>query len=662
MPYPISGIRFNEDDFKDFHFIDLSHENDHTERIIRNLNKINFFVGENNSGKSLLLRKLFFQTFENMSISPNIVEGNLDWQKDLNQIKELIEKLHNQIHDSKFPSSLNSNLKTLKSAIEGLILNEYNATKEDFFNDIEHLAEKFVSPDKKYLKSFNDFTSPQYAAQNSDFEEIFNQIRSDILEIEALSKKYKEVLSKKNEFHMIYIPVLRGTKPLVGENETQKMDFYCTRFCSDYLKEVNKTTADQIEKSIFTGLNIYEESKRQLLGNLHDRKLFRDYEIFLSKYFFENEGITLIPSHDKDVLSIKIGNEKEQPIYKVGDGLQSIIVMTYPLFLHRNGTNLVFYEEPENNMHPGLQRKFIESLSSGDNFNNSQFFIVTHSNHFLDLTLDCNEISVYTVEKEKDSQNSIENSEILPKFKIQNVSHGKMETLQLLGVQNSSVFLCNRTIWVEGITDRIYIRRFLELYMTKKTQKKVYEDVDYAFIEYSGNNITHWSFLDTEDDEESDCPEEKRINYKAITQNIFLITDRDKGKEQRHEKLKKYLGEKQYYCFDSLEIENSFSKDMIVAIVKKHFKPECNTESEQWSQLTKTRPETFETRKLGKLIYDKLGPELGKTFYKKKGSGTIKDKMKFCKVALELLKDFDDLSDEQKGLTEKIYDFIAQKA
>ena len=49
-----------------------------------------------------------------------------------------------------------------------------------------------------------------------------------------------------------------------------------------------------------------------------------------------------------------------------------------------------------------------------------------------------------------------------------------------LGVRNSSVFLANSTIWIEGITDRLYLKKYMEVYqreMFNRGQiKKIYEE------------------------------------------------------------------------------------------------------------------------------------------------------------------------------------------
>lgn len=112
----------------------------------------------------------------------------------------------------------------------------------------------------------------------------------------------------------------------------------------------------------------------------------------LSKTFFDEKEVALIPKVKDDVLTIKIGDEKERPIYNLGDGIQSIILITLPLFLYldiskvRNTNVLVFIEEPEIGLHPSLQRTLIETLLD-KRFENFQFFFTTHSNHFLDMQL-----------------------------------------------------------------------------------------------------------------------------------------------------------------------------------------------------------------------------------------------------------------------------------
>ena len=133
--------------------------------------------------------------------------------------------------------------------------------------------------------------------------------------------------------------------------------------------------------------------------------------------FFDGKSVEITASvkedGKQDVLSIKIGDEHEKPIYELGDGIQSIIILTFYLFLHKNENLLVFIEEPEQYLHPGLQRKLIETFLYEEGFENFHFFFTTHSNHFLDITLDFNNISIFTIKKELDNS---DNEEKKPSF------------------------------------------------------------------------------------------------------------------------------------------------------------------------------------------------------------------------------------------------------
>jgi predicted ATP-dependent endonuclease of OLD family len=241
--------------------------------------------------------------------------------------------------------------------------------------------------------------------------------------------------------------------------------------------------------------------------------------------------------------------------------MQTLLIFAFPIFKHQNQNCFFFIEEPEIYLHPGYQRKLMDIMK--DKGEKHQYFITTHSNHFLDLTLDYNDISIYqmTPEKRNDS---------LQRFMLKNVASGDDNILKELGIRQSSVFLSNCGIWVEGITDRWYIRKYFSEFQKEKNYKnyldekknidneiqkpkpykKFEEDMHYSFIEYGGSNIIHWSLIEGE--------EVKPITAERIKKNIFLIVDNSSEKEKilnRNENLKKKFGEKHFYCVD-MEIEN----------------------------------------------------------------------------------------------------------
>ncbi|TFF33505.1 AAA family ATPase [Mucilaginibacter psychrotolerans] len=459
---------------------------------------------------------------------------------------------------------------------------------------------------------------------------------------ESIGKKYT---SKLNEFldnrdfdfrlKNIYIPTLRGLRNVGNANS----DLYLERTFNDYF--VHNNTEGDIQSKIYTGWSLYNDSKKLKLGGPTDRKKIEDFEFFLSESFFNNQKIVLTPRSDKEVVFLQIGNH-EYPIYDLGDGIQSIIILTYPLFFNKGQKLNFFIEEPEHYLHPGFQRTFVETLLT---FPEYQYFITTHSNHLLDITLEQNEISVYTFKKSfKDTAN--------PGFVIENVENSDSNILSCIGVRNSSVFLSNCTIWVEGITDRIYVRKYLEVYQQSKNIK-FKEDTHYSFVEYGGNNITHWSFLDDADGEHPN------IEVERLCGKLFLITDKDgdgltkngnqSAKGLRQEQLNNTLKER-YYCLRAREIENTLKPEILKKTI-------IETESSSQLDFKKAfdNESMYQSKKIGEYI-DKHVIGLSKTYQDK--SGTVKDKLNFAKKAVSNIKSNDDLGDEALTLTEKLYEFI----
>lgn len=438
------------------------------------------------------------------------------------------------------------------------------------------------------------------------------------------------------KFRKIYFPTLRGLRPF------EQGDLYATRTKRDYFYE-------QSRAEIFTGLTLYNEIQSLLLGNLESRRIVKEFQDFLSTRFFENKPVALIPKLNQDVLDIKIGDEKEFPIQNLGDGIQSIIILTFPLFKYQRENVLAFFEEPEMFMHPGMQRVFLNVLTY---FKTHQYFLTTHSNHFLDITLDIQKVSVFTLTKDFEKSDKDEKE---ANFLVENVSNEDVCCLELLGVRNSSVFLTNCTIWIEGITDRRYLAHFLSLFQgkleaeqnsTAGSFKRFREDLHFSFVEYGGSNITHWSFLDDGGDH--------TIDVTRLCGKLFLITDKDSSsnssKVKRHEKLRTALGDR-YCCLDSREIENLLTPEVIAEVVNEYEGGE--------TELNVFVQGAYTSEPLGGFIEDKvLKAKRKRTRSYAAESGTISDKVNFCQKAIGKIKTFDDLSPEAKTLAQKLYNFI----
>lgn len=435
--------------------------------------------------------------------------------------------------------------------------------------------------------------------------------------------------------NIIYSPILRGMRPL-AEEATDKFisrrHLYEERTLKDY-KNIKK-------EQIFTGEKIYETLKEHLLGLPDQRKIVNQYESLLSRYFFDNKEVSLIPKHDHDVVNILIEGEDQLPLFEVGDGLQQIIMMTFTSFFAKE-KSIICIEEPEISLHPGLIRQLVKFLIEETNH---QFFVTTHSNHLLDFHDQSSKCSLFKLTK----------SVVDKKFHIHKI--GKDRSILFdLGVKSSSVFISNCTIWVEGITDRLYIREFLRRYLKEKTDKQYIENYHFSFVEYQGGNLTHWEFIDEIDDEL------EFLKALDTTSAPFLIADGDiEGKGNRAVKLSSELGEN-FFLLSAKEIENYLPKDVIVYACKKLFDTfRRDTFGLDIGGIDNIDYEIYRSSDegIGHHI-DKVLGCTGKQSIFSSESTTLKDKLKFCTYATEYMKTNDwELTPEINHLCEKIVNHI----
>ncbi|MCR8927460.1 ATP-binding protein [Priestia megaterium] len=625
--------------------IDSKLEFDYNLKAIDNLSKVNIFVGSNNSGKSRFLRGIFSSNTSLKFLPP---KESVD-----------IEKYYRIMLD--FMGALNGILRNVPS-IDGIerITTDYLDKEIKNFQENQMLkeGENSFKLFYQFIDEINGLNVNSSITQKGGVIGVSQETRNNIINkfkesAEFYHSQIREINSPDKEeyiinFKRVYIPTVRGLRGYrdAVHNNNDDVDIYKNRTQNDYFREFSNPL------EIHTGLNLYNEITDMLLGSVQQRHNMLKFQDFLSQSFFEGQQVTITPMRHSDVIKVKIGTETEQNIFDLGDGIQSLIILTFPLFKFLEENLLLFIEEPELYLHPGMQRKFMEIIMDKQ-FAHHQFFFTTHSNHFLDMTLDMDKISVYKFKKELGEHSGAVTEEIDATFSIENVSNEDRSVLQELGVKNSAVLLSNSTIWVEGITDRFYIRRFLKVFQESNPNLKQFkEDVHYSFVEYSGGNITHWSFLD---DYEKEADESHAsMNADKICSTLFLISDKDGDKKQpRQEKLKEVLGER-YYCLECKEIENILSADTIREVIAEY--EQGTLEHLKKKEFTQ---EDYKNQYLGTYI-DGLLPEGNRKRKGKYGSksGTITSKLEFCKRAINHIDSYEQLSEEAKNLSQAIYNFI----
>lgn len=574
---------------------------------IEDIKKVNILVGENNSGKSRFMRNLLKNgnTSSSFIVDDTFILG-----------KEYINTLNLLVH------SIVRNILEKKDKY-GMDINSIN-----FDNNIITIFIKLT-----------EFVNQYYSFLDSNIKNNYMKMR------DIISSKFPSIINQNS----IYIPVLRGIEKFEEyfgttanideiqmtalqrkniESYVQKAKtVYRNKICSVYNINSNK---------VFTAENLYDEIVEILLGEEQERIQLHKFEEFISENFYDGKNFTINPNQNSKCLKIKIDNANEIEIYNLGDGIKQIITIFYEIFKHKDEEFIFFIDEPEINLHPGFQRKLMELLLS-DEFPHHTYFINTHSNHITDIINDSNDVKLLKFKN---------NNKVI----ISPIEKNYIDILNGLGVRSSSVFLSNCTIWVEGISDRIYLKKYLEMYLKEHSISNKYkENIHYSFVEYGGKNLPHWNF-DTENDSISD------INVNSLSHNVLLITDNDnvnKGEiRRRRDKLAQVMGDK-FYELKSREIENLIKLEVLDKMLeednsKRDFnKKVCEEEYEQ-SKLSnkKTQIATF--------IHDRYD-NIKK--YTSDGK-TLINKASFANKICSHINDWDDLSPQAKEIAEVIYNHI----
>ncbi len=597
---------------------------------------ITIFVGANNSGKSRLIRELFgnSEAAKCLQVGPDSKE----LESDLKELFELCSSLQ-RLKD--FELYDKSGLSEIITSVEAFLANYQDRVGgvADGWTGINvvSILDSINARIESYLRGRNKrssgITFDYYEAEEVEGRRQKARVRDAL---EPWLRSYKD--TRKSQFirrmhdylslRRCYVPMLRGMRPpsasVISDRQgIEAADCYEERSILDYFDELpnwrsladveedkyRRTQQSQVpvfseKPRIFTGLSLYHDIQKRLLAPTYEeRKSIRDYELFLSVNFFQGREVTLTPAlrnqegKDNDVIHIRIGESEDRPIYALGDGMQSLIICTYPIITELQRGSLFFLEEPDLCMHPSLQRVFLKVLRESCKEKGHQFFLTTHSNHLLDLLEDDDRVSIFSFSEiadrapaptdpsQVDSGSNPQQSKPKPSFRIRPSDFDDRKTLLELGVRPSATYLANATIWVEGVSDCAYLRAYMEAFVhylkirgndwgTKLAQRlqQYKEDRHYAFVEYSGANLTHYSFKEGyRENGQAKVVPDAVTNVPNLCARAIVIADGDittKG-----DRLKWYAKqlEERFIGLPCKEIENMIPEALIRSQVKRDY-------------------------------------------------------------------------------------------
>jgi len=624
------------------------------------LKRLNIIVGANNSGKSRFMRSL--------GLKINSVQ--VDFYLSLSILSDL-----KSINDSfRSISSVDLNLDNLGISNYQSINQKLESAKATI-KETRIVYENLTRSSVVYFRKGDEIPSKIHSSMSGNKDRFKVEAEKHMVRISNITSRINSF--NFSSYNIFYIDTLRSLRKVKVSKSLSEIDDKAenTLFKTPLLL---RTYEDYnfSENQITSGEDFFDFLTDSLLGMPEERQKVYNYQAKLSHYFFNNQDVILIPNRKDDILQIKIGDDKQFPISQLGDGLQQVIILTYKAFLTTE-PSFFFIEEPEMHLHAGYVKQVMKFLL---NETDHYYMATSHSNYLLDMINEDKRIALYRVDKNQigDEENKYET--------VIKRCDGDRTILQTLGVSPSSVFLANCTIWIEGITDRLYFVQYLKKYLEelKTTDEEKWQDYSrfidgyhYAFVEYQGSNLEHWDF-EIDSLEDVDSSKNKGLNAVLITSNALVIADSDLTKKPRFNELEQQLGDK-IVITKGKETENSLPRNLLI---KKFFEmcpnnglanqggrkkleysynyENCFTDSYQTSP--KGIGKYFD-RVLEKMRKNEIIPELAaneKSFtFSDGGQGTIKSKTGFCRDIVESMQTENwKLTDSAIELCEAIFQHI----
>lgn len=418
----------------------------------------------------------------------------------------------------------------------------------DFQNDINIVIGKNNVGKSNILKALNTFFNKSHFDDNDFPLSLANFLSNGHVQTSFIELVLKDIPSSLKEEYPAYIYfdeiILRSEFTEKTRNDFVYEYVYEYEYANTKSSIRRDTFQELLPSFIYLGdlsdKNISVQSLNDMFKIFHinDARKIETYANQLIKNIWDQQiAISISLTEDNFDISIidEYGNSNSFEYKSSGVQQLAYLVLFFSFSIVQERSNYILaLEEPETNLHVGIQKKLFKYLKSFSS--DIQLFLTTHSSIFLDRA---KHESIYHAVRNDDKETVITKNGIQDNWLLLRNDLG-------LSISDS-LFLGKYNILVEGVTEKIILPIFLEILHKKKAFFSL-DDINIISAE-GANNLHYFA---------------KLITQTGLPTCILIDNDQEgRNAKTKIEKDSTLLGKCKVIILERDDFENNEFEDMI---------------------------------------------------------------------------------------------------